>query len=155
MEPSSFKDAYRRWWTLDGLLTLHDVEFAIVLLRICSYTSLFLPSPTYNIDAVRGMKLADIRSTCTEIGDNLFSMAVEIDRQGSLFRVQHLLFSGLRYHCEGNPHKLWVVLGHASQVAKELGLYDQFQQLWFQEDEVALENELGCRAMCLLYIWDK
>ncbi|ORY04450.1 hypothetical protein BCR34DRAFT_544428 [Clohesyomyces aquaticus] len=154
LEPRSFKDTYRRWWTLDGILTLLDVEFAVVIMRICSYASLFLPSPTYNIDAVRGMKLADIRSICSEIGDTLFAMTVEMDRQGSLFRVQHLLFSGLKFHCEGNPHELWVALGHASQVAKELGLYDQFRQVWFQDDEVELDKELGCRAICLLYIWD-
>jgi hypothetical protein len=155
IEPSSFMDQYQRWWNLDGVLRLLDVEFAVVIMRICSYASLFLPSPSHTIDTVRGMNLADIRSTCDGTGHTLSAMAAEMDRQGSLTRVQHLLLSGLKFRCEGKPHELWNSFRHAAQVAKELGLFQQYQHVSFQGSDLELNNELGCRAICILYIWDK
>ncbi|KAF2686242.1 hypothetical protein K458DRAFT_430100 [Lentithecium fluviatile CBS 122367] len=125
IEPSSFVDQYRRWWNSGLVLTLLDVEFAVVILRICSYASLFLPSPSRTIDTLRGMSLSDIRSTCDGIGDTLSAMAAEMDRQGSLTRV-----------------------------AKELGLYQQYRQPSFQVGDLEVDKELGCRAICILYIWD-
>ena len=155
IEPRSFIDTYERWWKLGGVFTLLDVEFAVLIMRMCSYASLFLPSPNYNLDTVRGMNLSNIRSICSDVGNTLFSIAIDMDRWGSVVRVQHLLLYALKFHCEGNPHELWLALRHASQVAKELRFYERFDQVWFRDSDFDLDWEVGCRVMCVLYIWDK
>jgi hypothetical protein len=148
-------EEYQRWRDLDSDFTFLDIEFTILVMRICAYTSLLLPSPSYTLDSVRGVKLADIRSICQKIGHNLSIAAREIDNRSSLIRIQQLLFSGLQYHCEGEPHELLGTMRQAAQMAKELGPYPECPNVMFDAEHIRLEGQLGYRAICILYIWDK
>jgi hypothetical protein len=155
IEPSGFMEQYQRWRDLDGDYTFLSIEFTILVMRICAYTSLLLPSASYTLDSVRGTKLADIRSICKRIGRNLSIVANEVDGRSSLIRIQQQLFSGLQFYCEGEPHELLGTLRQAAQMAKDLGLYPEFRNVLFDGEHVRREEELGYRAVCILYIWDK
>jgi hypothetical protein len=78
-----------------------DLEFAVVILRMCSYASEFLPSQSYTIEKIRGMSLADIRKACDDIADDIALACTRLSPKGSLLRVQHLAFAGLMSRCEG------------------------------------------------------
>lgn len=86
---------YQQWWNLERLPAISDVEFTVLLLRICSYASQFLPSPSHTIDRIRGMSLVDIRDVCDDVADKLAAISARLNVRGSLLRVQHLSFLGL------------------------------------------------------------
>lgn len=153
VHPPWFLAHYQRWWTIDSPSVLGDVEFAVLLLRIVSYASEFLPSPTYTVDRVRGMLLADIRTTCDEIADNLAAICTRLDSRGSLPRVQHIVLAGLKAQCEGRINTFWEALSSAILVAQRVGIHQDAAATVQAMDE--LEKEMRRRSLCNLYIWDR
>ena len=129
-----------------------EVEFAILILRICSYASQFLPSPGYTLDKIRGVLLADIRNTCDETADSLAAISIAADGRGSLSRIQHLVFLGLRCQIEGKTTAFWEVLSRAIRVAQSVGIHSGAARLRQGMDEA--DQEMGRRTFCNLYIWD-
>ena len=130
-----------------------DIEFAVLLLRICSYASQFLPSPSYTIDRIRGMILTDIRDACDDIANDLAAICTRLDARGSLFRVQHLAFAGLGSMCEGRTNAFWEALSCAIRVAQRVGIRSDTAIWMHGMDE--LEKEMRRRTFCNLYIWDR
>ena len=90
LHPPSFLTQYQQWWDKIDLSLVAEVEFAVLILRVCSYASEFLPSPSHTVDSIRGMSLADIRTTCEDISKDLAAICIGVDARGSLLRVQHL-----------------------------------------------------------------
>lgn len=154
VHPPCFLSQYQRWWAKGPLSSVEDVEFAILLLRMCSYASQFLPSPSYTIDTIRGMCLTDIRSACDDIGDTLAAICRRLDARGSLLRVQHLAFTGLRSQCEGKTNAFWETLNCAIRVAQWVGI-DRDSSISTHGGMHELENEMRRRTFCNLYIWDR
>lgn len=129
-----------------------EVDFAVLILRICSYASQFLPSPSYTLDKIRGVLLSDIRSTCDEVAEGLAGISSAFDGRGSLIRVQHLVFFGLRCQMEGRRDAFWDALSRAIRVAQSVGIHSEAPRPRLGADE--LEKEMGRRTFCNLYIWD-
>ena len=154
VHPPSFLAQYQQWWAQKSLSSVVDAEFAVLLLRICSYASQFLPSPSHTIDTIRGMFLADIRNTCDDIGDNLAVMCTSLDARGSLLRVQHLCFAGLRFQCEGRTNAFWEALSCAIRVAQRVGI-DRDAATSIHDGMHELEKEMRRRTFCNLYTWDR
>ncbi|KAF2799144.1 hypothetical protein K505DRAFT_346071 [Melanomma pulvis-pyrius CBS 109.77] len=153
VHPPWFLVHYQQWWTkIDRLHRVIDVDFAVLILRICSYASQFLPSPSYTLDKIRGVLLADVCSTCDEIADNLTAICSHLDDRGSLFRVQHLAFLGLRRQNEGRTSAFWEALSRAIQVAQNIGIHSNRSTSNHCFDE--LEKEMRRRTFCSLYVWD-
>jgi len=134
------------------LTVVHDVEFVVLFLRICSYASQFLPSPSYTIDRIRGMPLADIRDACHDIAEKLSAVCVRLDARGTLLRVQHLSVLGLQWQCEGRITAFWEALSNAVRVAQRVGLH-RGRMAWKQGMH-EFDKEIRCRVFCNLYIWD-
>ncbi|KAF2806013.1 uncharacterized protein BDZ99DRAFT_395113 [Mytilinidion resinicola] len=147
-----FLGQYQKWWTLGRLSGVLDVEFAVLFLRICSYASQFLPSPSYTIDRIRGMPLADIRDTCHDIAEKLAAICVRLDARGTLLRVQHLSVLGLQWQCEGRINAFWEALSNAVRVAQRIGLH-RGRAAWMHGMH-EFDKEIRCRVFCNLYIWD-
>ncbi len=59
-----FLAKYQRWRMVERVRLVTEVDIAILILRICSYASQFLPSPGYTLDKIRGVFLGDVRNTC-------------------------------------------------------------------------------------------
>ncbi|RYP58217.1 hypothetical protein DL769_009054 [Monosporascus sp. CRB-8-3] len=152
--PPWFLEHYQKWWGMDRTSTACEIEFAVLFLRICSYASQFLPSPTYTIDSIRGVPLADIRKSCDGVADALTPICTQLDARGSLIRVQHVAFAGLRSLCQGRTNAHWEALSCAVRVAQRIGLHvdttSSFSSLSMDE----LEKEMRRRTFCNLYVWD-
>lgn len=129
-----------------------EVDFAVLIMRICSYALQFLPSPSYTLNKIRGAFLSDICSTCDDIADNLAAISSASDGRGSLIRVQHLAFFGLRCQMEGRKDALWDALSRAIRVAQCVGIHSEAANTRSCLDE--MEKEMGRRTFCNLYIWD-
>ncbi|RBA13594.1 hypothetical protein FPRO05_02387 [Fusarium proliferatum] len=153
VHPPWFLNKYHHWWTIEGKLTVvEDVEFAVLLLRICLYAAQFLPSPAYTADRIRGIPLADIRSTCSKAADVLTDICAQSDTRGSLFRVLHLLCDGLVLHCAGKTTAFWATLGRAVLAAQRVGLHEDVESLLHEADEV--DKEMHRWTFCNLYVLD-
>jgi hypothetical protein len=96
-----FLTQYHRWWTLDRLSSIADIEFPILFLKICCYAFQFLPSPFHTIESIKGVALVDICKSCEQVSNTLALICVYLDPQGSLIRVLHILFAGLGSLCIG------------------------------------------------------
>jgi hypothetical protein len=148
-----FLGQYQKWWTTRRLSLVHDVEFAVLFLRICAYASQFLPSPSYTIDRIRGMPLADIRTACLDVAEKLSVICERLEPRGTLLRVQHLLALGLQWQCEGRINAFWEMLSKAVRVAQRIGLH-RGRGAWSPALH-EFDKEIRCRVYCSLYIWDR
>lgn len=137
---------------VDRVRLVAEVDVAILILRICSYASHFLPSPGYTPDKIRGVSLPDVRKSCDEIADTLAAISAAADGRGSLIRIQHLAFFGLRCQIEGKTIAFWEVLSHAIRVAQSIGIHSDVAKSRQSMDEI--DQEMERRTFCNLYIWD-
>lgn len=155
VHPPSFLARYRQWCNMERPLSaVADVEFTVLVLRVCAYSAQFLPSPSEPIDRIRGLPLSDIRNVCSDIGERLAGACVNLDWKGSPVRVQHILFAALMSSCEGRTDKFWEQIGFASQAAQKAGLHadipgtgDVAAEEW--------EREMRRRIFCSLYVLDR
>ncbi|KAH8719436.1 hypothetical protein GQ44DRAFT_741938 [Phaeosphaeriaceae sp. PMI808] len=148
----TFLMRYQQWWNLDRPLSIPDTEFAILILRICSYAAQFFPSHSHTIDSIDRLPLSGIRNACNEVANSLAHACVTLDWNGSLIRVQHLLFSAIKSSCEGRTDMFWEGIGAASQAAQKAGIHKDRSGPGNNNDE--LENEMRHRVFCSLYILD-
>ena len=149
--PPWFLGQYQKWWNMEKPLSVTDIEFSVLFLRICSYASQFLPSPAYTIDSIRGMALADIRKSCDGVADALAPICTRLDARGSLLRVQHLAFVGLRTLCQGRTNAFWEELNSAIRVAQRISI----DAISWTNGIDELEKEMRRRTFCNLYVWDR
>ncbi|KAL1883171.1 hypothetical protein Daus18300_000229 [Diaporthe australafricana] len=151
--PANFLSNYQKWKARGAPSSVDDVEFAVLLLRLCSYAAQFLPSPSYPVDRVRSMLLGDIRKQCDNIGDRLAKTCTSLDPRGSLVRVQHLMISGLSAQCEGRNDTFWETIGHTVLAAQRLGICKDPPSP-IHAGLCWTEAELRQSTLCNLYVWD-
>ncbi|KAK3291707.1 uncharacterized protein B0H64DRAFT_239296 [Chaetomium fimeti] len=148
-----FLPKYHSWWLLERVTLVAEADFVILILRICSYTLRFLPSPGYPLDKIRGVLLSDVRNMCDETVENLATISTAADSRASLIRVQHLAFLGLQHQVEGRTSAFWEALSRAIRVAQNVGLHREFAaRPWEGVDKTVREMER--RTFCNLYVWD-
>jgi hypothetical protein len=148
-----FLPKYHSWWLLERATLVTEVDFIILILRICCYTLRFLPSPTYPLDKIRGLLLSDVRNICDETVDNLTAISARADSRASLIRVQHLTFLAFQHQVEGSTSAFWEGLSSAIRAAQNVGIHrDTPVRAWEGVDQTTREMER--RTFCNLYIWD-
>ncbi|KAG9234590.1 hypothetical protein BJ875DRAFT_423692 [Amylocarpus encephaloides] len=152
VHPPWFLARYQRWWAVERVTLVMEVDFAVLILRICSYASHFLPSPSYTLDKIRGVMLSEIRNTCDEVAESLAAISSACDGRGSLIRVQHLAFLSLQCQMEGRRDAFWDALSRAIRVAQGGGIHSGAAKARPGVD--GLEKEMERRTFCNLYTWD-
>ncbi|KFA73600.1 hypothetical protein S40288_10725 [Stachybotrys chartarum IBT 40288] len=149
-----FLSHYQHQWTVELPLSVEHIEFTTLVLRICSYTAQFLPSPSYTVDTIHGLSLSEIRDTCDNVGSSLAKACLALDWKGSLVRVQHHLFASLKSSCEGRTDQFWEGVACASQAAQKAGIHTDIDGSGDGGiDE--LEKEMRRRTFCTLYMLDR
>lgn len=152
--PVEFLSQYQEWKVQGAPSSLDDVEFAVLLLRLCSHAAKFLPSPSYPVDRVRSMLLGDIQKQCDNVGDRLAKTCTSLNPRGSLVRVQHLIISGLSAQCEGRNDTFWETIGHTVIAAQKLGICKE-SPAPIHAGPFRTEEELRQSTLCNLYVWDR
>lgn len=155
----SFLVNYQLWWAKDKIAEIADVEFAALIARICSYATQFLPSPSHAVDQICGRSLADIRDTCSNIGNNLATSCEILDWKGTLVRVQHIIFAALKVSCEGRTSQFWEGIGSACRAAQKAGIHTDTTGLMGsqlpKDSAQVLERDIQRRTFCSLYVLDR
>lgn len=145
-------EKYQSWHAVEWARLASDVEFAVLILRICSYALQFLPSPTYPLDRIRGELLADLREACDDAADTAEAISTTADGRGSPIRVQHIAFLGLKCQAEGKMRDYTEALGRAIRIAQNIGMHCENVRPQGVSGEV--DREMARRIFCNLYIWD-
>jgi hypothetical protein len=143
---------YEVWWEKKRPLSAPDVEFAVLILRICSYTAHFASSTLHTVDHKTVLPLPEIRAACSEIANSLVKACIVMDWKGSLVRVQHSLYAAITYSCEGRTDKYWEGIGRASQAAQRAEIH---RGTLHREGGWDMEAEMQQRVMYSLYIFDR
>jgi hypothetical protein len=154
VHPPSVLEHYERWWNTNRLSQVADVEFAVLMLRICIYATYFLPSQRYTVDSIRGKSLSENRSSCNGISaqlENIFDAAM---LRGLLIRVQYMYITGMCHECEGRIKLSWSTLCCAIREAQEVGLHRESLN-WGTRVVDDVERAMSRRVFCNLYIWDR
>lgn len=99
------------------------------------------------------MDLTDIRQACDDVANDLAIRCTHLNPKGSLLRVQHLTFAGLKSRCEGCVSDFRDNLKSAIEVAQNIGIDKDTTKV--SPDMGELEKEMRRRVFCNLYIWDK
>lgn len=154
MCPSNFLSQYQTWEAQGAPSSVDDVEFAVLLLRLCSHAANFLPSPSYPVDRVRSMLLGGIRKQCDSVADRLATICTSLNPRGSLVRVQHLIISGLSAQFEGRNDTFWETIGHTVLAAQKLGIWKKFPAP-IHAGPRWTEEELRQSTLCNIYVWDR
>lgn len=150
----TFLYRYQTWWATHSPFSMADVEFTVLVIRICAYAAQFLPSPAKSVDTIRGMSLSDIRRTCSEVGDSLANVCCSLDSKGSLVRVQHILYASMKASCEGRTDKFWDGIVSASRAALSAGIHTDIAGPGYYGTQT-LEQELCRRTFCTLFVLDR
>ncbi|KAL8804035.1 MAG: hypothetical protein Q9182_002826 [Xanthomendoza sp. 2 TL-2023] len=153
VDPTTFLERYDDWWS-HPCRNAEDVEFAALLLRLCSYTAQFLPSQNYTADTILGASLSTIRQECDANANALASTQFVKLSSISIARIHQLFFRACYLKNEGNVKGSWDVLSEATREAQELGLHLDLrkgQGKFISEYDV----EMGKRTYWNLWLWDK
>ncbi|OJZ85801.1 hypothetical protein ASPFODRAFT_135656 [Aspergillus luchuensis CBS 106.47] len=153
IHPPSFLTHYQQWWVKKWPLSLEEIEFAALILRIGAYSAHFLPSPIHTSDRIHGQPLSEVRNTCSDIGDELARACLALDWKGSLVRVQHVLFASLKFSCEGRTDKFWEGIASACSAAQKAGIHT-VAPVPGEDSSQVLEKEMRRRTLCGLYVLD-
>ncbi|CAL8574990.1 hypothetical protein XPA_000936 [Xanthoria parietina] len=153
VDPNTFLERYDDWWS-HPCRNVQDVEFAALLLRLCSYTAQFLPSQNYTADTILGASLSTIRQECDATANALASSRFVQSSSRSIVRIHQLFFRACYLKNEGDMKGSWDVLSEAIREAQELGLHLDLrkgQGKFTSEYDV----EMGKRTYWNLWLWDK
>jgi hypothetical protein len=144
---------YEAWWQKERPLSAAaDVEFAVLILRICSYTAHFASSTLRTVDHQIILPLPEIRVACSEIANSLAKVCIAMDWRGSLVRVQHCLYAAITYSCEGRTDKYWEGIARATQAAQRAEIH---RDVSYGDDHWDMEAEMRRRVMYSLYVFDR
>ena len=154
IEPKRFFSHYGSWWTKFSSRCANDVEFGILILRVCAYSAQFLPSRSYTADTIHGVPISTIRESSHRIAIEL----AQICEMAGAMRS----FTGVQSHCllatylknEGRMEDAWNLMGIIINTAFSLGFHvESAPRIPSHIDE--LEREMRRRVFCNLYIWDR
>ena len=151
--PTTFTERYNEWWA-GPCQSFDDIQFATLLLRLCSYTAQFLPSQNYTADTILGNSLSALREQCNATAISLTRVPMMEEGLPSITRIHEHFFHACYLKNKGAMKESWNVLGKAIHQAHELGLHlDSRKPNGRSVSEY--DVEMGKRTYWNLWLWDK
>ena len=154
IHPSTFLNRYEKWWAVAPGTNMEDLEFGVLVLRICAYSAQFLPCREYTAETICGVALSTIREDCHTLAKYLSDLCEAICGAESLISVQHLFLAACYSNNEGRMKKAWHEIGSAIRLAQDLGMHLEMRRTHRKQPN-DLEKELRRRAFWNLYVWDR
>ncbi|KAK8080845.1 fungal-specific transcription factor domain-containing protein [Apiospora hydei] len=152
IHPPWFLGQYQHWWAKKSALRVADVEFLVLVLRVVSYATHFLPSQYYTLDRIGGVSLNDIHKSCQSAANSLYKVVWRLEGRGSWVRVQHFTFLAMMHQTEGKMSDCWAALSCAIDTAQNDGMLRDETSPGRRLNE--MHKEIRRRTYCHLYIWD-
>ncbi len=151
--PTDFTERYNEWWA-GPCQSVDDIQFATLLLRLCSYTAQFLPSQNYTADTILGNSLSAIREQCHATAISLTHTPMMNEGFPSITQIHERFFHACYLKNQGSMKESWNVLGKAIHEAHELGLHLESRKPNGRSVS-EYDIEIGKRTYWNLWLWDK
>jgi Fungal specific transcription factor domain len=146
--PEVFLEKYHLWWSASHPYSMEDVQFAALLLRLCSHAIQYLPNTPCPV-------LDQLDSTLDEIQSMCESGATRLDdfsgHHPSLLRLQQLFFYVCYLKNEGRIKQSWRVFSEAVNDIQDIGLHLDT----LESDVNEHDKEISRRTFWNFYIWDR
>lgn len=143
----TFLERYDSWWGQDNYQADDDIQFGVLILRLCVNSLQFLPADGH------ASKVLDIPLDVLERLCN--SSACKLDgyhpRKPSLLRVQQLLFYIATLTNDGNTKESYHTLAEAAKEARDIDLL--LEDKWTSLNE--FDKESRRKTFWNLYAWDR
>ena len=150
---TTFTERYNEWWAAP-CQSVDDIQFATLLLRLCSYTAQFLPSQNYTADTILGKSLSAIREQCHATAIALADTSIMNEGLPSITRIHEHFFHACYLKNQGSMKESWNKLSKAIIEAHELGIHlDSRKHNGRSVSEYDIE--MGKRTYWNLWLWDK
>lgn len=151
---TSFLTQYEAWWDMLSRARMEDLEFGVLLLRICAYSAQFLPSRGYTADTICGVSISMIRKHCHKLADSLTRLCESAGGMRSFTSIQALCFAASYLENEGRMKEAWYLMGNVINFALDIGIHrEATASLSLQLSNV--EKDMRRRVFWNLYIWDR
>lgn len=151
---TSFLTQYEAWWEMLSSARMEDLEFGVLLLRICAYSAQFLPSRGYTADTICGVSISMIREHCHNLSDSLTRLCESVGGMRSFTSIQALCFAASYLENEGRMKEAWYLMGNVIKIALDIGIHrEATASLSSQLSD--LERDMRRRVFWNLYIWDR
>jgi hypothetical protein len=152
--PTAFFSLYDRWWGTFSARSIENIEFGILLLRVCAYSAQFLPSRAYTADTISGVTISLVREQCHRLAIGLSRVCESAGGMRSFASVQGLCLAAAYLKNEGRIKEAWDLMGDLITTAYNLGIH--LETTTSRPSNLnELEKEMGRRVFWNLYIWDR
>lgn len=146
--PQIFLEKYNNWWYLPSYESDDDIQFGVLILRLCVNSLQFLPHPNYPTHGLINEPLEDTEARCD-------AAAVKLDsyqpRKPSLLRIQQLLIYIPTLTNSGEAQESSDALHEAVKEAQSINLF--LEEKWGELTE--LDKEERRKTFWNLYVWDR
>jgi hypothetical protein len=146
--PPTFLEKYNSWWSQPNYYGEEDVEFGVLILRICVNNLEFLPHPKWPTRGVLDIPPDLLKSRCNAAACKLDSYQ---PRKPSLLRIQQLILCIATLVNAGNAKDSHAMLGEMVKEAQEFNLF--LEDKW--EPMPEFDKETRRKAFWNLYVWDR
>ncbi|PGH11770.1 hypothetical protein AJ79_04671 [Helicocarpus griseus UAMH5409] len=146
--PPTFMERYTSWWLQTTYQESDDIQFGILILRLCLCSIQLLPHPNYPHEGTLQCSLKELEMQCQNAANALDSFR---PRHTSLTRIQHLFYYASFHTNESNLRESWIVLSDVVKEAHMLELHLENPKVKVTE----FEMEMRRRIFGTIYMWDK
>ncbi|OAX83978.1 hypothetical protein ACJ72_01660 [Emergomyces africanus] len=146
--PPTFMERYTSWWTQPAYHDSEDIQFGILILRLCLCSIQLLPHPNYPHERTFQGSLNELDMQCQNAAGVLDSFR---PRRSSLTTIQHMFYHASFLTNESNLRESWIVLADVVKEAHILELHLEHPRVKVSE----FEMEMRKRIFGTIYMWDK
>jgi Fungal specific transcription factor domain len=144
----TFLERYNSWWSQPGYHNEEDIQFGVLILRICVMSLNFLPHPSWPTKTILDVPLDVLESRCNAAACKLDNYQ---PRKSSVLRVQQLLIYVSTLVNAGNAKDSHAALGEAVKEAQDINLF--LEEKWDPMSE--FDKETWRKTFWNLYSWDR
>ncbi|EEH33528.2 hypothetical protein PAAG_04578 [Paracoccidioides lutzii Pb01] len=146
--PPTFMERYTSWWLQPAYQESDDIQFGILILRLCACSIQLLPHPNYPHEGTFQCSLRELETRCKSSANILDTFR---PRNMSLTRIQHMFYHAAFLANESNLRENWIILSDIVKEAHMLELHLENPKVKVTE----FEMEMRKRIFGTIHMWDK
>ncbi|OJD23151.1 hypothetical protein ACJ73_05496 [Blastomyces percursus] len=146
--PPTFMERYTSWWLQQVYQESEDIQFGILVLRLCLCSIQLLPHPNYPHERTIQSTMNELETRCQNAASILDSFR---PRYSSLTTIQHMFHYATYLTNESKFRESWIVLADIIKEAHILELHLEHPRMKVSE----FEMEMRKRVFGTIYMWDK
>ncbi|KLJ05878.1 hypothetical protein EMPG_10703 [Blastomyces silverae] len=146
--PPTFMERYASWWLQQAYQESEDIQFGILVLRLCLCSIQLLPHPNYPHERAIQCSLNEVEIRCQNAASVLDSFR---PRHSSLTTIQHMFHYTSYLTNESKFRESWIVLADIIKEVHILELHLEHPRIKVSE----FEMEMRRRIFGTIYMWDK